>query len=147
MKMLGRKVWIAIAAASICASVTAADNLIVPGIRIGPISKAMGWANVKAILGEPTSSIQLSKSGTTQHIFNGHGLSVRISDQSQRVRSVAAIDSRWKTAEGLRVGDSASKVRTTLGRPTEDGGWHFWYPGLYFECPKPKGMVTGIVVD
>jgi hypothetical protein len=101
----------------------------------------MSLEQVRAVLGSPTRSVPMADEQTL-YVFSGAGLSVTVFDST--AKSISALSGRWHLTEGIRVGDPLQKVKSKLGTPGRDGGWHVWYPGLYFE--SQNGVITSISV-
>src|SRR5947207_13500595 len=133
---------IAIAAACValagCASqpieAPRADNLIVPGHRIGPAALGMPAKDVLEALGAPRETTKLP--GRMVNVFSD-GITVVVSDGDLRVISIGTTDAWYTTQEGIRPGSTELEVRAQLsGTPqvSEDKKnariKTFCYPGM-----------------
>jgi hypothetical protein len=121
------------------------DNLIVPGVRIGPVMLAMTETAIYKMLGDPTRTM-------TQGVDMGRGiqyvyptLSVVVNKVTHRVTSVVTIDQKYSTANGIKVGSSSLAVSTKLGIPPGDcqGMCDYNYHGIGMGI-NPDGRVRAI---
>lgn len=102
-------------------TVVEADDLIVPGQRIGPVRLGMTAEELYRTMGEPSSI-------TSGYVF-ANGLTVR-SNKHGRTISVIAVKPGFRTIEGLGVGESELAMRAKLGTPEKRESGHFtwcWY--------------------
>lgn len=144
------------------------DQLIVAGKRIGPVAIGMPVADLIGAIGEPNESLNMycgadkTKTCLIQAFWNDRGLSVRFptvtdsdysSQPKERVDKISVTDSRWATAEGLKVGSSEVSVRAKLGTPLQQRREEIapfliseiCYPGINFS--STQGKVTYILVQ
>src|ERR1700730_6859535 len=121
-------------------------NLIVPGVRIGPISLGMSDADVYKILGDPTQTMTegVDMGRAIQYVFPK--LTVVVSRATHKVTSVITLDPGYSTAEGIKVGSSGLAVSTKLGIPPGpcEGGCNYNYPNGISLGINPDGRVRAI---
>lgn len=102
-----------------------ADNLIVPGVRIGPVRIGMTAEELYRVMGDPVGGQRNVFGGVTTAtqrtadgmLYNFPGLSVFVLSASGRVQHVEASDSTFSTREGLAVDNSELALRAKLGAP------------------------------
>ena len=91
----------------------AADNLIVPGERVGPIALGMTEAQLATAMGGP---------GAVQHqgtitIYSWGQVTAEIADNSPGVESITVNDPRFDTPGHVHVGLAATAAAAVLGQP------------------------------
>jgi LmbE family N-acetylglucosaminyl deacetylase len=91
------------------------DRLIVPGVRVGPIALGMSPAELTASVGGPAEA---------QHqgpdtIYAWGDLAAEISEKSPDVDLITVNDTRYETADHIRVGLAALAVIAVLGDPVK----------------------------
>ena len=98
-----------------------ADNLIVPGVRIGPVRIGMTAEELYRVMGDPVGGQRNVFGGVTTAtqrtadgmLYNFPGLSVFVLSASGRVQHVEASDSTFSTREGLAVDNSELALRAS----------------------------------
>ena len=129
----------------------AADQLIVPGTRLGPVSLGLSGTQVVELLGEPPSS-EPSDPGPTL-FFDHPRIAVALNGQqlgNSVVDTVSTDSADFADAHGIRVGSSSSDVIAAYGssyqRTDDDGMWTLWYDdqGIRFEF-EPGGDTVGAI--
>jgi beta-lactamase regulating signal transducer with metallopeptidase domain len=95
-----------------------ADNIIVPGVRVGEYTFGMSKEDVLESLGKPKAIFYGDKRYTLDNLprryFMSYGdISFGIKDDS--VTGITAISPSYKFATGLRVGDSEKKIKKAFG--------------------------------
>jgi hypothetical protein len=108
----------------------AADNLIVPGERVGPIMLGMTEAQLAAAMGGP---------GAVQHqgtitVYSWGQVTAEIADNSPGVETITVNDPRFDTPGHVHVGLAALAAIAALGQPDKktstQGVDAFDYDGL-----------------
>lgn len=122
------------------------DNLIVPGVRIGPVSLGMSEANLYKTLGDPTST-QINNAAQVIN-YNYPGLGVSVDRVAHKVTQVTSLDQKYSTAEGIKVGSSGLAVSAKIGIPSGDcqGMCNYSYPNGMFLGTNEDGSVRAIWV-
>ncbi len=115
-------------------NITAQDTTLVPGERVGPISKNTSRADLAALYGEAAlEDMQIpvgegfSEAGTVVNGGSDRAFSIIWTDAT-RTRPLLAKDfgPAWQTAEGLRVGLPWAAVQSRLGNFKIYGfGWDY----------------------
>lgn len=90
-----------------------ADNLIVPGERVGPIALGMTEAQLNAAMGGP---------GVVQHqgtvtVYAWGQVTAEIADNSPGVETITVNDPRFDTPGHVHVGLAATAAAAVLGQP------------------------------
>jgi hypothetical protein len=123
-----------------------ADNLIVPGHRIGAAALGMSAKDLIAALGAPRESTRLP--GRTVNAF-ADGITAVVSDNDLRVVSLGTVDAWYATPEGIRTGSTELEVRAQLaGEPqvVEDKQnariKTFCYPGMEVDFRPQRGVAA-----
>ena len=107
-----------------------ADNLIVPGERVGPIALGMTEAQLATAMGGP---------GAVQHqgtitLYSWGQVTAEIADNSPGVETITVNDPRYDTPGHVHVGLAAPAVTAVLGQPDKktstQGVDAFDYEGL-----------------
>lgn len=110
------------------AQLTADDNLIIPGQRIGPAAIGMTLQQAYSIFGDPSQQQRMrdgiiySWGGPPEGVEyrSGFGLGLFISNGRGMVRWVSTNNPRYQTPDGVGVGATGMRVRAILGAPTRD---------------------------
>jgi hypothetical protein len=122
------------------------DNLIVPGVRIGPVSLGMSDADLYKMLGDPTQTMTegVDMGRAIQYVFPK--LSIVVSKATHRVTQVTTLDPGYSTADGIKVGSSGLAVSTKLGIPPGrcEGGCDYNYPNGISLGINSEGRVRAI---
>jgi hypothetical protein len=124
---------------------TALDTLIVPGKRAGAITAKTTYADLVKIYGKqrltPTKVYgaegQVVFPGTLVRLGKNRSVTVAWKD-AKKIQPLQVIieDSTWKTAEGIGVGTSLTKLRQVLGEFKITGlGWD--YGNQVIQIPPP----------
>lgn len=103
------------------------DSAVVPGVRIGPAALGMTEANMLQWLGEPSKTNSYGNRDN-QYIYADRGLWIGF--EGGRAEGIAASQSRYATSDGISVGASELKLRTTWGQPKsrmQRGDYHVQY--------------------
>ncbi|MEO1207989.1 MAG: hypothetical protein AAFX78_00465 [Cyanobacteria bacterium J06638_20] len=111
-----------------------AEMMVVPGERVGPVTRDTSRAALAAMFGE--SALQdteipvgegFTESGTTVNDGTDQAFSVIWVDDSQsRPATVKDFGAAWQTPEGIRVGMPYSELQPALGTFTLYGfGWDY----------------------
>jgi cell division septation protein DedD len=126
----------------------AAPLLIVPGQGIGPIRLGMTMAQVRAALGHEQRSSADPLTGITILAWETKGggrLGVWFGPDGKAINVGINHDSRYATAQGLRSGDGADRVRGAMGAPVRMSSVPsatfgrfqvLQYPGILFYIPS-----------
>jgi len=126
------------------------DFLVVPGVRLGPISLGMSLHELEDSLGSPDDHIAGNVYRWQQH-FSGAPLIV-ILDGKRRVSKIKIYwDTFYQTSDGLHVGMLEGDIYATLGAPRTMRKWsHFkalYYRGISFTVDtRQPSIVTGMAV-
>ena len=130
-----------------------ADSLIVAGQRVGPIRIGMTATELYKAMGDPTSTYETNSGLTIYSYGDADALTAQCWDG--RVRTVGVSSSEYKTAQGVRVGDSQLALLAKMGQPASrkpgprrtDGKAFFFYlyRGIVFNVEG--GIVTSMSVD
>jgi hypothetical protein len=91
------------------------DNLIVPGVRIGPVNLGISDTAVYNKFGNPTSTSYDDNDATINHFYPT--FIVTIDRDSHKVIQVTTSDPRYATDNGIKVGISNLAAATKLGIP------------------------------
>jgi hypothetical protein len=124
-----------------------ADNLIVPGQRIGQAALGMSAKALIDSLGAPRESTKLPE--RTVNEFRD-GITVVVRDSDLRVISIGTADAWYTTPEGIRAGSTELEVRAQLaGTPqvVEDKRnariKTLCYPGMEIDFwPQQRGVAA-----
>lgn len=125
------------------------DYAIVPGQRIGPVALGMPASQLLQALGPPENSNRMANASVNR--WGSKGVSAVILDENGRVHTTTALDNRYATAGGLRVGASDLEVRSLMGRPDNvfedvlDSYSYCYQQGIVFAFYGTK-TVTWIIV-
>ena len=140
-------VWTTIVAlAVLCGAPTASsaqnDNLIVPGVRIGPFHLGITDAELYRQFGEPTAT-QVNGDVTMNYTYSN--VQVSVSPSTHKVIQVTTSDPSFATAEGVTVGTSALALAAKLGVPKGcQGSCNFPYRGGLWVGTNDDGSVRAI---
>lgn len=119
------------------------DNLIVPGVRIGPVSLGMTDADVYKTLGEPTSTLTVGSADGGINYYWGNLYSVHVDKDTHRVTQVTTSDQKYSTTEGIKVGSSllavSVKLRIPLGHCSGMCDYNVGH-GMYFGTNENGGI-------
>ncbi len=137
--------------AAICAGVqqtvaqTQNDNLIVPGVRIGPAELGMSEVAVFKKFGS-TGRESFENNDTIVHLFYSAFI-VTIDRQIDKVVQISTSDPRYSTANGIKVGISNLVATKKLGIPTGDCdrriGCNYWFKGgLWLDVKGDQSIQT-----
>jgi len=91
----------------------AADNLIVPGERVGPIALGMTEAQLATAMGGPSA---VQHQGTIT-IYSWGQVTAEIADNSPGVETITVNDPRFDTPGHVHVGLAATAAAAVLGQP------------------------------
>ena len=139
------------------AAAVAAPLLIVPGQGIGPVRLGMTVVQVRAALGKEQRSTADSLTSATIMTWKTKGggyLGVWFGPDGKAVNIGINQDAQYATAQGLRAGDTAEKVRGVMGPPADMsllvsarfGRFQvLQYPGILFYIPS--GALDGKLND
>ncbi len=138
--------------------------LIVPGQGIGPVRLGMTVAEVRAALGRELRSTGDPVTGTAVLAWKTSAsgrLGVWFGTDGRATNVGVNLDPRYATAQGLRAGDAADKIRGVMGTPLDASSLPsatlgrlevLRYPGIMFYIPsgardaKLNGKVYSIIV-
>jgi hypothetical protein len=136
------------------------DNLIVPGVRIGPVSLGAPVREIVGRLGTPNSTRRIWEPGRVRSIYGrprciefywqDSGLDPR-EDGGQ----IDATCNTWQTSNGLHVGSSVAEVIAAMGNPDAvfgpcngNGVCVLCYrPGITFSARNRVGPIVTIAVN
>ena len=155
--------WVTAVAALIILSVVGfsmsalaqSDNVIVPGVRVGPVAIGMSPDQVAQVFGSP-SRRQIEGNPPVNIIHHYPDLMVSYrAGVAPRVFSLYTQSSRWVTDKGIRVGNSGSSVPQAHGAPlreecgtgTRDSSCTAFYRGLLISVVLSSSRVVGFVVQ
>lgn len=110
------------------------DTLIVPRVRIGPAALGMTEANMLDWLGEPTKTVEYG-ARDNQYVYEDKGLLIGFS--RGKAMRVAVSKRPYATSDGISIGTSELKLRTTWGQPTKR---RLMTSGGYIELCFSNGM-------
>jgi hypothetical protein len=122
------------------------DNLIVPGVRLGPVHLGITDVELYRLLGDPAETIQDRNLGMIYHYSK---VNVIVSANTHRVTRVGTSDPDYSTVEGIRVGSSGLAVGVKLGippGPCDPDGCNYWYPSGLSLNVTGTGSVRAISV-
>lgn len=94
------------------------DSLIVAGVRIGAMSLGMTDSQLYRLLGDPDSTFISER--VIKYTYGKLLLTVYVDKTSHKVVQLWSSDSRYSTAEGIKVGSSGLAVAAKLGVPPGD---------------------------
>lgn len=99
------------------------DSLIVPGNRIGSVAIGMTSKQLLKAKGSPSSS-PMRYTDAANYSYDQLRYSVVVDDATQQVWRIATSDGRYRTVEGVGVGQTELEMRADLGNPdqTKDMG-------------------------
>ena len=122
------------------------DNLIVPGVRIGPVSLGMSDADAYKLLGDPIRTMTEGVDMGRAIQYDFPKLSIVVSRSTHRITQVTTLDTGYATADGIRVGSSGLAVSTKLGIPPGpcQGGCNYNYPSGISLGINSEGRVRAI---
>lgn len=130
-----------------------ADSLIVAGHRVGPIRIGMTATELYKAMGNPTSTVETNSRLTFYNYGGENVLTAQCWDG--RVKTIGVRSSEYKTAQGLRVGDSQLALLAKMGQPASrnpgprrtdgKGFFMYCYRGIVFNVEG--GIITGVSVD
>lgn len=112
--------------AAAASSIADYDNLIVPGVRVGPVALGGSVKEIMAKIGQPSSSKRWRGVGghdEVRYTYDRHCLKFTWADEGldpqveRGLRGIHATCSRWHTAEGIHVGSSIQDVVNAYGPP------------------------------
>ena len=121
MRMLRSTIIAALSALLIALTGTnaEADNLIVAGQRIGPISLGMSAAELFRVMGDPTETqsneFMQSYLFGRKHEYGFWTLNVRV--ENSRIFAVTTSGPEFSTPDGIHVGDSRLAMEAKMGPP------------------------------
>ncbi len=92
------------------------DHLIVPGVRVGPVSLGMTAPDLYRTMGEPLKTEAMFDGNVTE--FSYPGFAARVSNRLQRVNYIYVTSPEYATQSGVKVGFSDLAVRASQGNPT-----------------------------
>jgi len=119
--------------------ISADDNLIVPGVRVGPITLGLKTDVLSDIFGKP--KLRPHKGGI-MHLFEERGLVVYA--EQDRVMSVTVRTPEFQTRGGVAVGSDVDEVLNNLGKQYEMEGegteyiLHNWSQGWHTGVKEHK---------
>jgi hypothetical protein len=124
------------------------DNLIVPGVRIGPVRIGMTDADLYKILGDPTQTLTTGSVDGGITYFWGNSLVVHVDKDTHRVVQVTTNNPKYSTADGIKVGSSGLAISTKLGIPAGNCQVRcdYYYPNRILLHINPNGSVGLITV-
>ena len=103
------------------------DELIVPGVRVGPVHLGITDRALYILLGEPNGLT--SRPGSQTYLYVQRGLYVNVDTFTHRVFQIDVAEGKhnFHTSDGLKIGMLSTAVRTRLAqshenRPPEPGG-------------------------
>lgn len=110
----------------------AASLVIVPGKSVGPAALEMTFAEVKAVLGEPSLTLASSRVGFVQYEALGIEMAVTTPSPTVVEEDAIIIAIGVSKAEGFSglplVGQARAEVEATLGAPSDEVGPIAYYP-------------------
>jgi hypothetical protein len=100
-----------------------ADTLVIPGERVGPITRTTDRQQLAVLFGEERLRDEqiavgegFREPGTWVDLGHGRSLAIIWTDETQsRPYEVRHLDSQWHTPEGVHVGMTLDDVRDSLG--------------------------------
>jgi hypothetical protein len=142
------------------AAAQAPDTLSARDLKVGGIAEAADSVAVRRALGAPLRvqrDTQPNDDGVLLTVWHYRGLNVSFDPDGRRY-TVALTRRGYATARGVRVGDSAEKVRRLYGRPHFSDDEHLLYArsgedfetlGITFflENGKVKMIILGEVIS
>lgn len=118
-KMLNNRMLIFVLSILVFCSVgfAEADQLIVPGQRIGDIKLGMKMDEVTRILGNPDKDPSHTEDGLLEyHFMKSHLLMVDVEPSSKTVKMIATgLISSYKTSNGIQIGSPVEEVQKQMG--------------------------------
>jgi hypothetical protein len=94
------------------------DNLIIPGVRIGPVLLGDTPGKVEAMLGKPS---KIGRGDYIVYTYRGTScMEIYWTDKGLNPGAwkIIATCDRWQTTQGVRVGQAMPKAAAALGQPT-----------------------------
>ena len=130
------------------------DWLIVPGDRVGPITKSTSEAMLESVFG--SENVELIDVHVGEG-FSEPGTAVYPGDTTRRLEVVwsdvsrtsakevrlTGETSRWATAEGISLGSTLKEIERLNGFPFRLVGFAFDYSGTIVDCGRGRLMVVG----
>ena len=95
------------------------DNLIVPGVRVGPVTLGMTDADLYKMLGEPAQTMVTSNGARIHYVYSS--LNVGVDRDSHIVVAVETHDPAYATAGGIKFGSSSLALTVAKLGPQEEG--------------------------
>lgn len=134
------------------------DWVIVPGVRVGPMTKDTGESEVKTMYGESrviASDIEIGEGekqpGTTLFPNDSERvLYILWTDESREQIAAILIRSKgttWKTDKGVTIGTSLEAIERVNGRPVTLAGFGWDYSGSILDSDGGALKELGIQTD
>jgi len=124
------------------------DNLIVPGVRIGPVDLGMSERAVFKKFGDPARA-SFDNNDTIVSLFYPTFI-VTVDKKIDKVTQVTTSDPRYATANGVKVGISNLVATKKLGIPAGNcdrhAGCNYWFEGGLWLDVKGDQSVQSIWV-
>jgi len=133
------------------------DFLIVPGVRVGPVTKKSTESDLKRVFGaanvlhealmvrdaDPYPGLVIY---SRPHYHPSNRLLEVIPDGQGRAHSVSISSQRWRTSSGIRLGMTASELEQINGKPFRlyGFGWDFQGGVMSWEGGKLEGVKFSI---
>ncbi len=95
------------------------DNLIVPGVRVGPVTLGMTDVDLYKMLGDPARTDVTSDGARIHYVYSS--LDVGVDRDSHIVVAVETHDPSYATAEGIKFGSSSLALMVAKLGPQEAG--------------------------
>ncbi|MEZ5939584.1 MAG: hypothetical protein R3C52_15400 [Hyphomonadaceae bacterium] len=123
-----------------------ADNLIVPGERIGDVQLGMPLSNLLAARGTPLRTVPISGTEATTYAFDGLAVGAH-----ETVYWIIAKDPRYRTPAGVGPGVEQIAARAAYGKPrcvvSEGATTVYDYKDFYFSVDNSTGKVSEVGVQ
>ena len=145
------------------------DYLIVPRVRIGPVGIGTEISKVRSVLGSPDRESRYKEPyekgvDIVWNYYNSYclhfqyaekGLSPVVNWGISPRWGITATCNRWKTAEGIHVGNQIAEVIRTYGEPDYLDGCNsgrpecllYYKSGICFKSERRDGPITEISIS
>lgn len=118
-------------------SQTRNDHLIVPWVRIGPMTLGMTAAELVQIRGQP-----FNKRPGEVEVYNWHDLTATVTKDGLWTTEICTFSPTDITAEGVHVGSTDLSVTTLLGPPRYSRVFTAWWGPSYANLYWPGLMIS-----
>lgn len=113
------------------------DHLIVPRLRVGPMTLGMAAAELTQIMGSPSS-----KRPGEVDVYNWRDVSATVTNDGLWTTQICTFDPLYITSDGLHVGSTDQSVTALLGEPKYSRVSNSWLGQSYSNLYWPGLMMS-----